>query len=109
VDIITGSPINQFLGPPLLEDMKFLALAAEFVGTFALLTAILFTGNWLAIGMTLAGIILIIGETSGGHVNPAVSVAMYLKGAISVSELLAYSLAQCAGAASALAVFKTIV
>ena len=81
--------------------MKLLALGAEFVGAFALLTAILFTGNWLAIGMTLAGVILIIGETSGGHVNPAVSLAMYLKGAISVTELVSYSVAQCAGAASA--------
>jgi aquaporin Z len=88
--------------------MKLLALAAEFVGTFALLTAILFTGNWLAIGLTLSGIILIIGEVSGGHVNPAVSFAMYLKGAISVTELVTYSVAQCAGAASALAVFKAI-
>ena len=85
-----------------------LALAAEFVGTFALLTAILFTGNWLAIGMTLAGVILIIGETSGGHINPAVSFAMFLKGAISATELISYSVAQCAGAASALAVYKSI-
>ena len=88
--------------------MKVLALAAEFTGTFALLTAILFTGNWLAIGLTLAGIILIIGETSGAHVNPAVSFAMFLKGAISVTELVSYSVAQCAGAASALAVFRAI-
>jgi len=85
-----------------------LALAAEFVGTFALLTAILFTGNWLAIGMTLAGVILIIGETSGGHINPAVSFAMFLKGAISSTELISYSVAQCAGAASALALYKSI-
>lgn len=105
---MTGSSINQFLGARLLEEMKLLALGAEFVGAFALLTAILFTGNWLAIGMTLAGVILIIGETSGGHINPAVSFAMYLKGAISVTELLSYSVAQCAGAASALAVFKAI-
>lgn len=88
--------------------MKLLALAAEFTGAFALLTAILFTGNWLAIGLTLAGIILIIGETSGGHINPAVSFAMYLKGGFSVTELVSYSVAQCAGAASALAVFKAI-
>ena len=88
--------------------MKLLALAAEFTGAFALLTAILFTGNWLAIGLTLAGIILIVGETSGGHINPAVSFAMYLKGAISVTEFVSYSVAQCAGAASALAVYKAI-
>ena len=89
--------------------MKVIALAAEFAGTFALLTAILFTGNWLAIGMTLAGIIFIIGEISGGHVNPAVSFVMFLKGAISFTELVSYSVVQCAGAASALAVYKAIV
>ena len=88
--------------------MKLIALAAEFTGAFALLTAILFTGNWLAIGMTLAGIILIIGEVSGGHINPAVSFAMFLNGAISVTELLSYSAAQCAGAATALYVYKAI-
>ena len=88
--------------------MKLLALAAEFTGAFALLTAILFTGNWLAIGLTLAAVILIVGETSGGHINPAVSFAMFLKGAISVTELVSYSVAQCAGAASALAVFRAM-
>jgi aquaporin Z len=89
--------------------MKFLPLVAEAVGAFALLTAILFTGNWLAIGLTLSSVILIVGETSGGHINPAVSFAMYLKGAIGLTELLTYSLAQCAGAASALYVYKSIV
>jgi aquaporin Z len=88
--------------------MKLLSLAAEGVGAFALLTSILFTGNWLAIGLTLAAVILIVGETSGGHINPAVSFAMYLKGAIGLTELVSYSIAQCTGAAAALVVYKAI-
>jgi aquaporin Z len=88
--------------------MKVLSLVAESAGTFALLTSILFTGNWLAIGLTLAGAILIIGEISGGHLNPAVSLVMYLKGGIGLTELATYSLAQCVGAAAALVVYKTL-
>jgi aquaporin Z len=88
--------------------MNFLQLIAECVGTFALLFVILFTGNWLAIGLTLSGVILLIGETSGGHINPAVSFAMYLKGDIGFTELITYSLAQITGAASALYVYKAI-
>jgi aquaporin Z len=87
--------------------MKLLALLSECVGTFLLLTSILFTGNWLIIGLTLAGVIYITGNTSGGHMNPAVSIVMYLKGAINIAECLGYSLAQVLGAAIALYTYKT--
>jgi len=88
--------------------MKFLGLVSECVGTFLLLTSILFTGNWLIIGLTLAGVIYITGNISGGHMNPAVSVAMYLKGAIDASECVGYSLSQILGAVIALYTFKTL-
>ena len=82
--------------------MNILPLLAEFIGTFALLAAILFTGNWLVIGLTLAGIIFAIGNISGGHVNPAVSIALYLRGGLSLTEMLTYSLAQILGAVASL-------
>jgi aquaporin Z len=66
-----------------------------------LLTVIFFTGNWLAIGTTLAGVVYVIGNVSGGHVNPAVSVAMFLNGSINVVELLSYSAVQVLGAVAA--------
>jgi glycerol uptake facilitator-like aquaporin len=81
--------------------MLFLPLVAEFLGTFLLLTVIFFTGNWLAIGLTLAGIVFVIGNVSGGHVNPAVSLAMFLKGSMNATELASYAAVQCAGAAAA--------
>lgn len=87
--------------------MKLLGLLSECVGTFLLLTSILFTGNWLIIGLTLAGVIYITGNVSGGHMNPAVSVVMYLKGAINASECLGYSLSQVLGAIIALYTYKT--
>jgi aquaporin Z len=84
------------------------ALFAEFVGTFALLSAILFTGSWLWIGAALALIVYSIGGISGGHVNPAVSFAMYMKGALSMNEFIHYTLVQLAGAFAALYTYRAL-
>jgi len=72
-------------------------LFAEFLGTFALILSIFFTGNWLMIGLTLGLVIYAIGGISGGHVNPAVSFAMYMKGSLGMAELLQYTIAQLLG------------
>jgi aquaporin Z len=74
-----------------------IALFAEFLGTFALVLSIFFTGNWLMIGLTLALVIYAIGGISGGHVNPAVSFAMYMKGSLGMTEFLQYSAVQLLG------------
>ncbi len=84
------------------------ALFAEFIGTFALLSAILFTGSWLWIGAALALIVYSIGGISGGHVNPAVSFAMYMKGALSMNEFIHYTLVQLAGAFAALYTYRAL-
>ena len=83
-----------------------LALVSECVGTFLLVTSIFFTGNWLVIGLTLAGVIYITGNLSGGHMNPAVSVAMYLKGSMTAMDCVGYSLSQILGAAISLYTYK---
>jgi aquaporin Z len=81
--------------------MNVLPLVAEFFGTFLLLMSIFVTGNALVIGLTLALNVWLLGGISGSHVNPAVSVAMLLKGAITPVEFVSYSVVQMAGAASA--------
>jgi glycerol uptake facilitator-like aquaporin len=81
--------------------MNVLPLIAEFFGTFLLLMSIFWTGNALIIGLTLAFDVWLLGGISGSHVNPAVSVAMLLKGAISPTEFVTYTIVQMAGAASA--------
>lgn len=82
---------------------------AEFLGTFALLTAVFFSGNSaLLVGASLAFIIFSIAAISGAHVNPAVSFAMWLKGSLSGGEVLAYYVAQFAGAAAALYAYRTL-
>lgn len=88
--------------------MNALALVAEFFGTFLLLMSIFATGNAFVIGGTLALIVLLLGDISGAHVNPAVSVAMLFKGAISTTEFVTYSVTQCAGAAAAWYAYKTL-
>ena len=88
--------------------MNALPLLSEFFGTFVLLMSIFITGNAFVIGGTLALIVLLLGGISGAHVNPAVSVAMLLKGAISNMEFVTYAVAQCAGAAAAWYAYKTL-
>ena len=88
--------------------MDFLPLLAEFLGTFLLLISILATGNSLIIGLTLTLIIFLIGGLSGGHVNPAVSLTMFIKGSLSLTELVGYIVVQLAGGAAALYVFNAL-
>jgi aquaporin Z len=92
----------QFCALP-VEMLSALPLLAEFLGTFLLVLAILASGTnpWI-VGGALALIILLVGSMSGAHVNPAVSVAMFLKGALSTQELAAYMAVQVLGGAASL-------
>lgn len=81
--------------------MNALPLVAEFFGTFLLLMSIFATGNALIIGLTLSFNMWLLGGISGSHVNPAVSLAMLMKGAITPVEFVTYSVVQLAGAVSA--------
>ena len=49
----------------------------EFLGTFFFLFLIIYTGNFIAIGIALALVIYLGGKISGGHFNPAVSFGLY--------------------------------
>jgi aquaporin Z len=83
------------------------ALLSEYFGTFLLLLGILASGsNPLVSGATLALIMFLIGRRSGAHVNPAVSVAMYMRGSLGFEELLGYIVVQALGAVSSLYMYK---
>ena len=80
----------------------------EFIGTFFLVLtvccAVLTQAALapLAIGAALMVMVFAGGHISGGHYNPAVSVAVFLRGRLSVMDLAAYVVAQqVAGAAAA--------
>lgn len=77
------------------------ALFVEFVGTFVFISVIFrFAAQaWgaFAIGLALAAVILFGGYASGGHFNPAVSLAMWAAENISLSKLLGYVCVQLLG------------
>lgn len=82
----------------------------EFIGAFFLVFTIGMTviepgaGNLapLAIGSVLMVMIFAGGHLSGGHYNPAVSLAVYVRGKLAVNDLITYMVAQfIAGAVAA--------
>ena len=70
----------------------------EFIGTFFLVLTIGLTGDPIAIGTMLMVMVYMGGHISGAHYNPAVSLAMIIRGLLSVKEAINYILAQLAGA-----------
>jgi aquaporin Z len=95
--------------------MKFIS---EMIGTFIfiLLILVITSKNTEAInvavpiGLALAVSIVIFGDISGGHFNPAVSFAMFIKNpkVFTGLMLLLYTFAQVIGAFSALEINKFI-
>lgn len=79
---------------------------AEFLGTLFFVYIIVSTGNPLAIGAALALVILVTSSISGGHINPAVTIAMASAGKINVEEIVPYVLAQVFGGLTALQIYK---
>ena len=78
----------------------------EFLGTAFFVYVILATGNPLAIGASLALVILLTTSISGGHINPAVSIVMASVGKLPTNELVPYCLAQIFGGLTALEIYK---
>ena len=70
----------------------------EFIGTFFLVLTIGLTGNPLAIGVMLMVMVYMGSHISGAHYNPAVSIAMIIRGLLTIKEAINYILFQIAGA-----------
>lgn len=81
---------------------------AEALATFLFVFAIIGAVNNadatlapIAIGFTLMVLVYATGHLSGGHLNPAVSLGAWLRGALSVGDMIAYWVAQLVGGALA--------
>ena len=87
----------------------------EFIGTFFLVFTVccsVATSQTLAalgIGAVLAVMIFAGGHISGGHYNPAVSLAVYLRGRLSMNDLGAYWVSQLLGGLVAAGVYRFVV
>ena len=77
----------------------------EFIGAMFLLLAIALTGNPLAIGMMLMAMVYIGGHISGAHYNPAVTIAVWMRGKLKPNKILGYMSAQILGTFAASFIF----
>ena len=97
--------------------------SAEFIGTFWLVlggcgSAVLaatfpgvgigLVGVSLAFGLTVLTIVYALGHISGAHLNPAVSVGLWISGRFNARELVPYIVAQVLGGIAAAAVLYII-
>ena len=79
----------------------------EFIGTFFLVLTVGLTVTQgsqfapLAIGASLMIMVYAGGDVSGGHYNPAVSLAAVLRGALPSNQYLSYVVSQILGAVAA--------
>jgi len=103
-----------------MESIK--KYVAEFLGTFVLVLVACGTavfskcaaGNEghiltaLAFGLVIVAMAYSIGNTSGCHINPAVSMGMLVAGKMSAKDFIGYVIAQFAGAIAGAAVLKVI-
>ena len=80
----------------------------EFIGTFFLVLSIGLTGNPIAIGAMLTVMVYMGGPISGAHYNPAVTLAVMMRGKIAAGEAFKYMLVQILAAACAAILFYLI-
>ncbi|WP_372367653.1 MIP/aquaporin family protein [Candidatus Uabimicrobium sp. HlEnr_7] len=70
----------------------------EFIGTMFLVLAIGLTQDPLAIGIMLTAIIYAGGHISGAHYNPAITIAIWMRGKLATKYVAGYILMQILGA-----------
>ena len=62
----------------------------------------------LAFGLTIVAMAYSIGNISGCHINPAVSLGVLLSGGMSIRDFVGYVIAQCAGALAGAGVLAAV-
>lgn len=76
----------------------------EFIGTMFLVAAVGMAGGEHAVLIIASALMVMIyagGHVSGAHYNPAVTLAVWMRGKIEMKDAVAYWIAQLAGAAAA--------
>jgi len=120
MDIITHTdappetfPVAAEVGPPAAAAGR--KYAVELIGTFLFLftiaASVLSASTWapLAIGTALMVMIYAGGHISGGHYNPAVTLAALVRGRIGLPDAIGYWLAQLAGGLLAMALARWVI
>lgn len=76
------------------------AIAGQMLGT---------VGIALAFGLSIVAMAYVIGDISGCHINPAVSIGMWIDGRLETKDLFAYIVFQCIGAVIGIALLAVII
>ena len=76
------------------------AIAGNYLGT---------VGIAMAFGLSITAMAYVIGDISGCHINPAVSIGMWIDGRMNAKDLFMYILFQCIGAIIGIALLAIII
>ena len=96
--------VSEFIGTAVL--VLFGCGTAAITGGISGMLGIL--GIALAFGLSIVAMAYVIGNISGCHINPAVSLAMLISGKMSVKDFICYVVAQCLGAILGIALLYLI-
>ena len=66
-------------------------------------------GIALAFGLSMIAMTYVIGDISGCHINPAVSIGMWIDGRMESKDMILYIIFQCIGAIIGIALLATII
>lgn len=66
-------------------------------------------GIALAFGLSIVAMAYVIGDISGCHINPAVSIGMWIDGRMDAKDLIMYIIFQCIGAIIGIALLAVII
>ena len=103
----------------MFKDMNWRPVVAEFVGTFFLVffgvtSFISMSGNEMllegavTLGLTLFVLVHILGPVSGCHLNPVITIPVFISGKIKQDDAIAYIVAQVIGATLGFLLFKEL-
>ena len=103
----------------MFKDMNWKPVGAEFLGTFFLVffgvtSFISMSGNdmllegTITLGLTLFVLVHILGPVSGCHLNPAITLPVFMSGKMKQDETIAYIVAQIVGAMLGFVLFKEL-
>ena len=76
------------------------AIAGSILGTL---------GIAMAFGLSIVAMAYVIGDISGCHINPAVSIGMWIDNRLETKDLIMYIIFQCIGAVIGIALLATII
>jgi aquaporin Z len=102
-----------------MDEWNYRKFAAEFVGTFTLVSAVCGAGLFsapsaglvavaFAVGLAVLTMAFAVGHISGGHFNPAVTIGLVAAGRFDPDKAVSYIVVQCVGGVTAAFVFYLV-